>query len=296
MVGDARAPEPATPETRRGGHHGIGVVAVLRRRKALGPGERAEGALARPQDVPGPRAVALDSQLEARAESDRPPVTTRVCDVVVAVDERPLGGNAPVVEDGLADQLELDLALEALDGPHEHVLGVVVRWRPRMRRDLVDVVGRAHRQRIAHHDPPGGCLPRGHQDVRSRLVDALRRMVDPVRTEPERTALAVEKAPEHARRIERRDAEPVDRTVGRDERAGMAVGEEGVVGDRRERRRRGRALGRRRGGLRRLARVTTSPMARASGRSRPSEPPQPPDPRSPSRRRGSVVGCRARAA
>ena len=39
-----------------------------------------------------------------------------------------------------------------------------------------------------------------------------------------------------------RHAEPVDRAVGRDQRAGVAVGEERVVGDRRERRRRRGAL------------------------------------------------------
>ena len=259
----------------------VGFVGVVRHGQALGPRERAEGALARPQDVPAPSAVALDSQLEARSEPDRAPVAARVCGVVVAVDERPLRRDAPVVEDRLADQLELDLALEALDGPHEQVLGVVVRRRPRVRRDLVHVVGRAHRQRIAHDDPPGRCLPRGHEDVRSRLVDALRRVVDPVRTEPEGTALAVEQAPEHARRVERRDAEPVDRAVGRHERAGMAVGQEGVVGDRRERRRGSRALGRRRGGLRRLARghaftqgscQRPKPAVSASAASGPQEP------------------------
>src|SRR5439155_21927634 len=42
--------------------------------------------------------------------------------------------------------------------------------------------------------------------------------------------------------VEGRHAQPVDRRVGGDERDGVAVREEGVVGDRRERRRRGRAL------------------------------------------------------
>ena len=63
--------------------------------------------------------------------------------------------------------------------------------------------------------------------------------------------LAVEQRAEHARRVEARDAQPVDDAVGRDQRAGVAVGEERVVGDRRERRRRRGALRlRRRGGPR----------------------------------------------
>ena len=90
VVGDTRASQPTAPEARGGGHHRIGLVGVVRHGQTLGPRERAEGALARPQDVPGPRAVALDSELEARSEPDRAPVAARVCGMVVAVDERPL--------------------------------------------------------------------------------------------------------------------------------------------------------------------------------------------------------------
>ena len=60
--------------------------------------------------------------------------------------------------------------------------------------------------------------------------------------EPERSCGAVEQAAEDARRVEPGHAEPVDAAVRRDQRAGVAVGEEGVVGDRRERRRSRRAL------------------------------------------------------
>ena len=45
---------------------------------------------------------------------------------------------------------------------------------------------------------------------------------------------AVEQSAEDARRVEARDAQPVDRPVGRDERAGVAVGKERVVRDRGE--------------------------------------------------------------
>ncbi len=83
-------------------------------------------------------------------------------------------------------------------------------------------------------------------------VGARGRVVDPERREAEEAGLAVEQAAEHARRVEARDAEPVDRPVGRDERARVAVGEERVVGDRRERRRRGRALWRSGAGVRGL--------------------------------------------
>ena len=61
----------------------------------------------------------------------------------------------------------------------------------------------------------------------------------PNRNDP---GLPVQQAAEDARRVEPRDAQPVDRAVGCDERARVAVGQEGVVRDRRERRRHRRAL------------------------------------------------------
>ena len=101
---------------------------------------------------------------------------------------------------------------------------------------------RAHRQRVPDDDPARRRLPRRDEHVRPRLVHPLRRDVDPERSEAERARLAVEQAAEHARRVEARDAQPVDATVGSDERPGVAVGQEPVVGDRRERRRHRRAL------------------------------------------------------
>ena len=68
------------------------------------------------------------------------------------------------------------------------------------------------------------------------LVAAAGRHVDAVGSEPERAGAAVEQRAEHARAVEARQAQPLDRAVGRDQRAGVAVREEGVVGDRRERR------------------------------------------------------------
>ena len=52
-------------------------------------------------------------------------------------------GRAAVVEDRLADELDLDAPVEALDGAHEQVVGVVVGGRAGVRRDLVLVVASA---------------------------------------------------------------------------------------------------------------------------------------------------------
>ena len=79
---------------------------------------------------------------------------------------------------------------------------------------------------------PGSYDPRG-------------RVVDPEGPEPEVARLAVEQGAEHAGRVEAGEAQPVDRPVGRDQGAGVAVGQERVVGDGRERGRRRGALGHR---------------------------------------------------
>ena len=87
--------------------------------------------------------------------------------VPVAVDERPLGRRPAVVEHRLADELDLDRALEALDGPDEHVVGVVVRRGTGVRRDDVltaaGPIVSASRTTIQ----PDRRLPGGHEDVRA---------------------------------------------------------------------------------------------------------------------------------
>ena len=150
--------------------------------------------------------------------------------------------HAAVVEGRLADELDLNPAFKAVDRSHQHMVGVVVGRRPGVRGDLVLVIPGADRQRVADENPSGRSLPRRCQDVRARLVDPRRRVVDPEGPEPKASTLPVKQAAKHARRIEAGHAEPVDRPIGGHERAGAAVGQERVIGDRRERRGCGRTL------------------------------------------------------
>ena len=156
--------------------------------------------------------------------------------------KRPLAGNAAVVERGLAHQIDLDTAVDALGGPNKRVIGILVRWRPGVGCHRVLPAARSHRQRVAHHHPTRRRLPRRHHRVGPRLVDPVTGDVDPERAEPEPASSAVEQGTEHARRVEPRDAQPVDRAVRGHERARVAVGQEAVVGNRSERGRRCRAL------------------------------------------------------
>ena len=137
VIGDACLAEPVAPEARRGGEPGGGVVDIGGACELLGPGERAERLVARLERVPRPHAVALDAEREVGVQPDRLSGPGGVGDVAVAVDQRPLARRAAVVEHRLADQLDLDAAVEAFDRAHEHVVGVVVGRRPRVRRDLV---------------------------------------------------------------------------------------------------------------------------------------------------------------
>ncbi len=206
MVRDPRPPEPGPPEPDRGRDARLRLLDALRRDEPVGPGEAAVGALALRKHVPAADAVSLDPEQEVRAEADRNGRAVRVRRVAVVADERPLRGRAPVVEGGLAEDLDLDATLDTPDGAHEHVVAVVVGRGPRVRRDLVVARVRPHRQRVPHLDPALRRLPGRDEDVRARLVLTGGRMVDPVRRDPEEPGLSVEQAAEDARRVEGGDA------------------------------------------------------------------------------------------
>ena len=305
VVDGASTVQPVAPVGRGGGQASVGLVDVLRGGELLGPRKRAIGLLALLEGVPGPDPFALDSDRHVGLEPDRLPGAGRVGRVAAIVDQRPLRRRASVVEDRLAHHVDLDTSLQAEDRAHEHVVAVLVGGRARVRRDLVLVVPRTHGQRVANHYPARGGVPGREQGVRAGLVDARRRDVDSERAQAEAPCLAVEQRAEDARRVEARHAEPVDRPVGRDQRAGVAVGQERVVGDRRERRGSGGAL--RQGGFRGLAVpaclgflllavLMTPPRDRATRRVRRRAHPPPSGPRIPSRTHARAEARRGAAA
>ena len=263
MVRYACAAQPVAPELGGGGEARVGVVDVLRRRKLLGPRERAVDLLALFEYVPRPDPIALHADGHVRLQPDRllgvaclpasstfaAPLSAATGDAaaarigpVAAVAYGPLGGHPSVVEDRFARQLHLDFAIEAHRDAHKHVVGVLIGRRAGMRRDQVLATARPQDQRLAHDHPAAGGLPGRQQDVGPGLIDARRRHVDPERPETEAAGLAVEQGTEHARGVEARHAQPVDRPIGSDQRAGVAVRQERVVGDRRKGRGHRRAL------------------------------------------------------
>ena len=147
----------------------------------------------------------------------------------------PFGRRHAAVEDRLADQFHLHLAVEALGRADQHVLGVVVGGRAGVWRDRVRPARRSHGQRVAYYHPARGRLPGRRQHVGAGLVRPRRRDMDTERTQPERSRPPVEQAAEDARGVEPRHTQPVDPPIGSHEGTGVAVGQEGVLGDRRER-------------------------------------------------------------
>ena len=118
----------------------------------------------------GPYAIPFDSERQVRPQTNGLACAARVGCQAVTVDQRPIGRRTSVVEHRLADEVDLDLTLDALDRPHQRVVGIVVRGRARVRRDLVLVIPWPHRQRVANDDPSGRRLPRRHEHVRPGLV------------------------------------------------------------------------------------------------------------------------------
>ena len=87
--------------------------------------------------MPGADPVALHTESEVGLQSEGLSPDGRVGGVPTAVDQRPVRRRPAVVEGRLADEIHLDRPLQAADGPHEEVLGVVVGRRPGVRRHRV---------------------------------------------------------------------------------------------------------------------------------------------------------------
>jgi hypothetical protein len=118
VVGDARAVEPVTPEAVRRSDPRFCLVRVFRGGELLGPGECAVRAFSDSEHVPAADAVSLDAEGEIGAKTDRLPGAGRVGRMPVLADQGPLCRGAAVVERRLADELDLDLPVDAFDGAH----------------------------------------------------------------------------------------------------------------------------------------------------------------------------------
>ena len=241
MVRDRRAGEPVAPEARGRVELIGGLIGGGGHERFVAPCQCAIDGLAGAQDVAGSSPASLDADEHVGLEPECLVAAGRVRSMPIRA-QRPPAGNAPIVERGLADEIDLHTAVDAFGGPHERVIGVLVGWRSRVRCNRVLATARSHRERVADDHPARRGLPGSDKRVGPGLIDPVTGNVDPEWAEPEAARAAVEQGTEHARRVEPRDAQPVDRAVRCYERARVAVGQEPVVGDRGERGRRCRGI------------------------------------------------------
>ena len=226
VIGEPAPLEPAAPGLGRVVDPLAGVAGVAGQARVVGPGQRAEGVFvaAEPPRAPDPPVV-VELEVHVGLEAERNPVDDRGRDAELGV-EVPVDRPAPVVGAGLADQLDLGMALGTVGEADEHPLRLEA---------VAAVAGPdgVDEQRVADDDPAGLGRPGRLDQVRPRLV-AARDRHPLVRREPHRPGAPVEDGAEDARRVEPRQAHPLDRAVGGDEGPGLAVGQESVGADPRE--------------------------------------------------------------
>ena len=135
MVGVGAGGQPLAPVVARSARCARSPrSSVARAAELLGPRQRAEAPLALAHRVARVRGVALDAHPQVAAAAARrssPSVASRTKSGSSALRRSSRAGVAAVVEARRADQLDRDLALDALDRAHEQVVGVVVGRRAR---------------------------------------------------------------------------------------------------------------------------------------------------------------------
>ena len=181
------------------------------------------------------RSPALEPQAQIGAQAQRRLDPVGLADSVPIrlsdVPPRPLP--APVVESGLAVDLDVDEAVEAAEDAEQDVLGLpVARGADIPLRAVVVVMPGSDQQHVAHLEPPGGRAPGRLQDHGSRQVATAGRDRPIHRPRAEPSRMTVEDRREDARPVHLRQRQPLDVPVRRHERADLAVGEQRVVGNR----------------------------------------------------------------
>ena len=188
MVGNGRARPSQRARTGRSRRSARPASSTSRDRHLL-PKTARSSACSPWRSVCRARTVALDPECAGQSgQPDRLAGAARVRGAAGPSTSVHSAGVAAVVERRLADQFDLDLALEALDCPHEHVVGVLVGGWACMRRVRGPMRRRPDRQRVVDHDPASRRLPGRLEDVRSWHVVAVRRAVHAERGQAERAA------------------------------------------------------------------------------------------------------------
>ncbi len=212
------------------------------------PHQRGVRALALAQGLRRMRAGAFETDAKIGHQADGHLVLAAARDrlVVSRAGVIPRRGRLTVVEDRLAVEAQLDAAHDAPRGAQQDVLGLAVRRRPAVGAGAaLAVIPGPDAHRVPHDEPAGARAPRRLEHQRARQVAASRGHLHPSRSEAEAAGSAVQDGGEDARAVRSREAHPLYPSARGDQAVDLAVGEEGVLGDGRERARdmRSRGLG-----------------------------------------------------
>ena len=244
MVRELAPVKPVLPVVRGPHQPPIGLIEV-RRRRVLAPGQSAVDLLAFLHPMPSGGAGALEAkpQIGGQPQLDVAILSLGQALVVTGTGVLPLRRLASVVECRLAVEHDLDFAVDATHGSQQHVIGVVVRWCPPVRaRAIVLVMPVADQQHVAHDDPARPGEPAGLEDHRPREVAPRCRHGHPHGPDPEPAGVTIEHRSEHARRVDARQAHPLDVAARGNQRDRLTVREEAIVGDRWKRAPAGRCI------------------------------------------------------
>src|SRR6478735_2332080 len=144
----------------------------------------------------------------------------------------PACGHGAIVEHRLAFDDDVDGSVDALERPQQHVRRLRVTRRPQLPGGSFGVTPRCERQGVANHEE--AC--RGHP---GRLYDHARQEVSPAggnrgprRRDAKTSGATIEECAEHARRVDDRQAQPLDIPGGCDESGDLTVRQECEVADR----------------------------------------------------------------
>jgi hypothetical protein len=235
MVGEAAVAEPPAPALRRPVHPLECLVDRLRR-LGVAPGECDEGPVALTQRRAGACARALEAEAQTRVEPQPECAVAagRGSAVVAGTDLGPPRRRAPVVEHRLAVHGRRDGAVHALERAQEHAVGLSVARGPALLRRAAPVAPRTEQERVAHHEKAAPRHPARLDDHAAEDVSLTRRHVDAGRADAEAAGASVEQRAEDARRVEGRQAQPLEVAARRQQRADLLVGKEREVADRRE--------------------------------------------------------------
>jgi len=201
---------------------------------AFAPGQGAEGPVAlfevdRADRLPGAH---VEVEVGGEEELGAAPVTfgRRLAEFAGGPDR----GILAVAEPRVADHLEIDFAFDAFGHAHQGQVGFVVD--PFVFVAFAGIAPFGDRQGVPDDHPAGVGGPGRLEDQRARLVTPTEWGHRPFGREPELAGGAVEDCTEDRWRVETRHAQPFDRTIWSDECGRVAIRQEAVAADRRERR------------------------------------------------------------